>query len=145
MPRGSPPAKSVRRELEVLLDALDPVGRPTTARFEEAQPQGRMSLEYAGDAQAQHRGHLLEGMADHMRARVRALATFADGVDAAEVRLVQHDRYVEGRGRGPQRLERLIVDGAAGDAIRADHAPDESELLDPTLEFRHREARVLLR
>ena len=118
------------REFEVLLDALDPVRRPTTTRLEEPEAQAGVTLEHTGETQSEHRGHLLERVADDVRACVGALTVLADGVDAAEVRLVQHDRNVE-RGRGrPQWFERRIVDRSPADAVRAHHASDEAVVLD---------------
>ena len=77
---------------------------------------------------------------------VGAHAVVADGVDlAAEVGLVARDRHVELARRGPQHVERVVVNGASADLVGPDHAGDEAVHLDTALELAHGQLRILLR
>jgi hypothetical protein len=77
------------RELVMLFDAVRPRRRPATPSFEEADTETWEALEDPGQGDVDHRGHLLEDVADDVTAGVAGHPVKTDGVDAGKVGLMQ--------------------------------------------------------
>src|SRR5262249_48206570 len=120
----------LRRQLPVLVEALEPRRQPAGAGLEERHAQIREAMEDAAHGERHDRDHLTHGMGEgvHLETGLPAVDAnrhLVDGLAAA----VHAHRDAEVLGRLPHHVEARVVEVLVADVLRRDHA-DHAELAD---------------
>ena len=145
--RGAQPqfGAETSERLGLLVEALEPEGRPAARGFEEHDPQSRVALEDSEGDQLRAGEHRLEGVGHRVEDQRVEGPVGAESRHRDRAALVHADGDVELFCCPPQGLVGRMGEGATGAGVGPDEAGDEAEFGDRPPQLVGRRSRILQR